>query len=130
MDPKTITRELGIEPTGGWKAGESRTTPKGQRLPGVYPSSYWYSRMPTKVGLTAAELVENTMNHLAPKKAFLRDVVASGGNWHLYITGGGDSIAEEFSFQTLALLSDAQGDLCLEVFRELPTRRKRLGSER
>jgi len=125
MDPETITRRLGISPDGSWKAGERRITPAGQLLPGIRSSSYWYSRMPTKVGLSAAELVEKTMRRLAPRKAFLRKVVATGGRWCLYITGGGNSIAEEFSFQALSLLADARGNLWLEVFRELPAGRKR-----
>ena len=113
LDPDIISRELTMKPNRAWRAGEPRTTPKGISLPGVYDSTYWYTDLPARRGLTAAELVEAAMKRIVSRRAFLRRVVSSGGRWEFYVTGGGDKLAEEFGFQVLAPLADAKGDLSL-----------------
>lgn len=45
FDPELATKQLGLEPSRSWKAGNPRTALNGNPLEGVYPESYWTARL-------------------------------------------------------------------------------------
>src|SRR5438270_12365438 len=78
MDPSGFADRFGVSAVRKWRAGEPRTTPKGQPLDGVYPSSYWcYSSKGLFPDVDSA--MEPILKILEGASDFLSHFVGSGG---------------------------------------------------
>ena len=83
LAPDEIPSELCIFNSHGWKAGESRITPKGTPLHGIHRESYWHADLVAEwIHSSATEpeaLILELLNRLAPHATFVRHLIFSGG---------------------------------------------------
>ena len=84
IDPKMITRVLGMDPTNQSEAGQPGKTPKGRSLEGVYHESYW-SADPFKRGEYSStdDLIEDALadvlQAIEPHQTFFQNLRTEGG---------------------------------------------------
>jgi hypothetical protein len=80
-EPESATNILGLTPNRIWRAGESRTSPKGAPLEGVYKNSYWTAQVAkgrsqqTRLATAIGDVIES----LSPSQQFFIDFSGSGG---------------------------------------------------
>jgi hypothetical protein len=90
IDPVIISKYIGIKPNFSWKAGEPRTTPKGDELGGTREETYWtgslhpgksvYSR---KIGFE--DFLVKAIDELENKYKFINKLLRTGGEAELFI---------------------------------------------
>jgi hypothetical protein len=100
-----------------WLAGSSRQTPRGDKLPGIYDYSYWYTRLEFPAKNAFKEQIEGILNRLLSVKDALAGFRQSGGGTEIYIqfpgsVNNGDTIPSDI----LKIMGDLGVDLILEVF--------------
>lgn len=108
IDPAFITEKLGITPDVTAKAGNVRTTPKGNPLSGTYAESYWHAS-PFNRGecsstdYLAEDLLIEVLTILKPHQQFLLLLREQGARIHLQISSfSGRNYAFEFSPEFLS----------------------------
>jgi Domain of unknown function (DUF4279) len=120
MDPAEISRELGIEPRRMWKAGEQRATPAGRPLAGVYPHSYWCTKLCSLVDADDELLPEalvRLLDEFRVRKPFLLRMRREGGSAEFYVgVHGPASFGFEFAPELLADLAGLGITLSLEIY--------------
>src|SRR5262245_47217569 len=87
LDPAEITSALGLNPSRSWRAGEARTTPKGNPLEGRYSDSYWVvklgeGRWPDR---TLAAIINELLGQLASHQGFFHGISVEGGTVEFFI---------------------------------------------
>ncbi len=89
LDPAEITSALALSPSRTWKAGERRTSPKGQLLEGIWDRSYWCSSVLLGPAHAVDEPLERALARLTLRlndaRAFLLRVRAEGGVAEYYV---------------------------------------------
>jgi hypothetical protein len=120
FDPRKITSTLNLVPSRSWRAGEPRSTPKGDPLDGVYQESYWTSgsiikgKWP-KVDLTTA--IDKLLDRLTSHRKFFHRLRSDGGRVEFfvgwYFRGNGGDV---FCYDLLARMADLKIDLSLDVY--------------
>lgn len=119
--PERVSSALGISPQHAWKAGEPRKTPKGEPLPGVYPSSYWSFRRDVKEDAALDEFLASWLRELGPHASLLQGISSSGGRVEFYVTWKyGATPRDTFSRGLLLAMADLGIDLSLEAFERFP----------
>lgn len=119
MDPRAMTDALGLRPSRTWRAGEARSTPKGEPLDGTNRDSYWVARIeggnwpPTSL----AAAIGGALDRLSDHRAFLRRVRSEGGSVEVFIGWffdglGGDVLPHDL----LARAGDLGLDLSFDVY--------------
>jgi molybdopterin synthase catalytic subunit len=118
IDPAKITAELGLEAHFAHRVGQPRMTPKGTPLPGNYRDTRWSHIARYEVtDQLFADTVTALIGRLKPRKAFLADLKATGGNATVIIRFLEDKhYADNIDRDTLAQLADLQLDLGIESF--------------
>lgn len=118
MTPAEITEALGIEAHFAHRVGDLRKTPKGTPLEGQYRDSRW--RHSIRHELTYqwfADKITALVNSLAPHKAFLHHLRATGGSAEIVIQFLGDGyLGDRVPLQTLAKMTELQLDFGIECF--------------
>lgn len=118
MTPAEITEALGIEAHFAHRVGDLRKTPKGTPLEGQYRDSRW--RHSIRQELTYqwfADKITALVNSLAPHKAFLHHLRATGGSAEIVIQFLGDGyLGDRVPLQTLAKMTELQLDFGIECF--------------
>lgn len=118
-DPDDITNALGIRPKRAWRAGEPRSTPIGQPLPGLYRETYWYKDVGKgeyRNGSLVAALSDLAETY-KPFERFFKSFRGSGGrieffvHWIFYHNSG-----DVFDFGLLGKLADLGIDLSFDVY--------------
>ena len=117
IDPEIITRTLQIEPTRSAMVGTVMKSPKGEPLRGNHRDSVWsYSLHVKKNRFFFREVVE-LIAKLEPHKAFLVDLIESGGTAIVAIDLPGDTnIGDALRWREVARLGALRIDLSVEVF--------------
>jgi hypothetical protein len=118
MAPEAISTALGLAAHNAHGAGEPRKTAKGTLLPGIYRDTRWRHSVKCVVPdqWFAAE-VTPFVDRLAPYKAFLAELRATGGKASIVIQFLGDGyLADEIPVTTLAKLVELQLGLAVERF--------------
>jgi hypothetical protein len=109
--PEVITKELGIKPRHTCMVGEQRSTPKGNKLDGLYRESYWVADpFGRDEYLSTEELAEDSLveviSYLCPYEKFLNTLCEEGGRIHLTLsTVSNRNYAIEVSPDVLLLIS-------------------------
>jgi hypothetical protein len=124
LDPAEITSALGLNPSRSWRAGEVRTTPKGNPLEGRYSDSYWVvqlgnGRWPDK---TLAAVINERLDQLARHQALFQRIRAEGGMVEFFVGWfvEGNS-GDVFACDLLARMADLKIDLSLDVYPPDPS---------
>jgi hypothetical protein len=119
IDPQIITAALRIPPSRSWKAGEPRTTPKGNPLKGNNKDTYWSAEMcrgddpPYKL---VAE-IDRLLDKLAVHGDFLRQIRAEGGGSEFFVGWFLRSMAgATFSQPVLTKMTELGIDLALDTY--------------
>jgi hypothetical protein len=119
--PAAISRRLRMRPHRTQTVGTPRRTPKGQRLDGTYPRSYWSADV-TPGGVSSVRkppewYVARVGRRLEPHGVFLRRLRREGGRVLLWVsTHGEKNYAVELSPAALELLAGAGVELALDVY--------------
>jgi Domain of unknown function (DUF4279) len=124
LDPAEITSALGLNPSRSWRAGEVRTTPKGNPLEARYSNSYWVVQLgkggwPDK---TLAAVVNELLDQLAPHQGLFQRIRAEGGTVEFFVGWlfEGNS-GDVFDCDLLARMADLKIDLSLDVYPPDPS---------
>jgi hypothetical protein len=120
IDPAEITRNLGVQPAYSYKVGSMRSTPKGNRLPGLNKKTFWFARFHDKRELGAVPLsdaIREINGKLLFAGDFLRLLNSSGGQTEyfigLFIDGGA---GDKLDWALLAQCADLKIDIALDLY--------------
>jgi hypothetical protein len=118
MDPEDISTALGMKPQFQWKAGDRRTTPKGQPLEGVNALTYWCSEGIEGQGFDLADSLGSHLLTLEDCKSFLTGFVSTGGSIDIFVGWFTDGLntGATLDWKLLKRLSALQIDLDLDVY--------------
>jgi hypothetical protein len=110
---------LGINPSRSWRAGEPRSTPKGNPLEGTWPKSYWTASLVE--GQWPREQLEDAINgvldQLAAHKDYFHQIRSQGGNVELYVAWFFDGQSGGvFCHDLLVRMADLSMDLSLDAY--------------
>jgi uncharacterized protein DUF4279 len=124
LDPAEITSALGLNPSRSWRAGEARTTPKGNPLEGRYSNSYCVvklgkGRWPDR---TLTVVINELLDQLTPHQPLFERIRAQGGTVEFFIGWFFDgSSGDVFDCDLLARMADLKIDLSLDVYPRDPS---------
>ena len=118
LDPREIGAALGLEASFSCRVGDQRKTPKGRPLPSVYRDTRWrHSRRHETSGQWFADKVAELIDHIEPRKAFLKELKSTGGKACLILQFLGDGyFGDEIPQTNLARLIDLELDFGIECF--------------
>lgn len=120
IDPERITRELGLAPTIAFRAGDPVVTPKGSRLPGTRPDTRWRYCAPPHARRDFFAPLGRILDHLAPHRTFLRQLMLEGGLVEVAVNLSGErNIGDVITPEDIRKLADLGIALGVEVFPEL-----------
>jgi hypothetical protein len=85
LDPDLVSQALGMQAICAHRAGDTRQTPTGHQLFGVYDRGYWSVDLETRNGEDIAEFLSRVTADLAPSEAFMQSVVNEGGRIECFI---------------------------------------------
>jgi hypothetical protein len=115
-----LTAELGIVPSRTWRAGEPRTTPRGEPLNGLYGEHYWTARLVDGVSTdrNLATALAAVLDKLFVKKEFIASLSKSGGRSEFFIGWFFDegNSGDVLSSTLLGKLADFCIDLSFDVY--------------
>jgi hypothetical protein len=121
LNPDEITSALRLEPTRAWKAGESRKTPEGKSLPGVFPQTYWYANIcegRTPPQELSAEL-DQILDRLMPSQSFFKRFKAEGGRSEFFVGFYlGHQAGETYPAEMLSKMAALNLDLSLDNYHD------------
>jgi len=117
IDPTVISAALDLTPGRATRAGEPRTTPKGDPLEGVYEFSCWTHEFDTSHVTDLTEYLPSVITLLNVHASFLSGIVRDGGSVELFCGVFADGNWDEcFHHSLLRKLSDLGIDLRLDVY--------------
>jgi hypothetical protein len=90
IDPNEISLQLGISPFRKWRAGEQRTSTKGEILTGTHNDSFWGGYTHTQKHLDSEvkpleQHLQDIVEQLNSKRDYLQSIVQSGGYIECFI---------------------------------------------
>ncbi len=83
-DLSTVGPKLGIKPFRLWKVGDPRSTPKGDKLEGLYANSYICIRLQLE-DLAIPYQINNFLVKFNNQTKYWNDLASSGGKFMLVI---------------------------------------------
>lgn len=118
MTPAEITAGLGLAAHIAHRVGDVRKSPKGTILGGQYQDTRWRHCIRYELNdQWFADKIAALVNSLAPHKAFLHRVRATGGSAEIIIQFLGDGyLGDNVPLQTLATMTELQLDFGIECF--------------
>lgn len=122
IKPEEITRVLGIQPSNSSEAGQSRKTPKGASLEGVYRESYWNADPFDRGEYSSSDdLAEDALTEvlqiLEPHKEFIQNLRGEGARILLQVSSfSGRNYAFEFSPEFLGRCAALGVSLAHDVY--------------
>src|SRR5436190_21975350 len=78
-DPSDITREIGLAPLRAWRCGETRFTPRGAPLEGVWRDTRWSHGFELDKNVTIESAMASALDNLAGTRRFLGSSRQTGG---------------------------------------------------
>src|SRR5262245_8064840 len=123
-NPADITSALGLSPFRCGRAGEPRSTPKGNPLEGKYTGSFWAAELAEGrwPGKTLENVISDTLGELAVHKTFFHQIRSEGGHVVFVVGWFFDGLSGGvFDCELLARMADLKIDLSLHVYPPDPT---------
>ena len=118
IDPAKISDELQIAPSRAWRAGDAKTTPKGNQLPGHRKHSYWTAGL-GEGSDALPDALDAALKRLAPHRAFFHQVRSEGGRAEFFIGWFFDRMSGDvFPWELLSRAADLKIDLSFDVYPE------------
>lgn len=120
IDPVRISTVLQRTPWRSWRAGDARATPRGRKLPGDWPDSYWIESAPVVGERDFFSEIGAELGSLAEHAQFLKEIVATGGTVSLQIDLPGDAnIGSVLPHALIVRLAALPLDISVEVFPKM-----------
>ena len=122
VDPKEITREIGLEPHVSWKVGDPRISPKGTSIGGIRKESYWTAHPHTEKRLHSKnmhleEYIEKLTSDLKTHKEYFAEIRSGGGNIEYFIgLFGAGNIGNVFVSDLLSEIGGLGIDLSFDIY--------------
>jgi hypothetical protein len=118
ITPAEITAALGIEAHFAHRVGDMRKTPKGTPLVGQHHDTRWRHCIRYELrDQWFADKISALVDSLAPHKAFLRHVRATGGKAEIIVQFLGDGyLGDNVPLQTLTKMTELKLDFGIECF--------------
>lgn len=122
MEPELITRALNLAPNRQCRVGDPRSTPRGQRLDGLYAETYWYADLDDDAPINSNEkcledAVSEAVSRLQSASGFLQSVRESKGRAELFVgLYGRWNYGLEFSPELLANVAGLGLALSLDIY--------------
>jgi hypothetical protein len=118
ISPAEITAALSMEAHFAHRVGDPRQTPKGTALEGRYPDTRWrHSIRYTLTDQWFARKITTLVDSLAPQKAYLHHLRATGGSAQIIVQFLGDGyLGDSVPLSTLATMAELQLDFGIECF--------------
>jgi hypothetical protein len=126
IDPEVISTKLGKKPSRLWRAGEPRTTPKGNKLEGTWKDSYWTAPLHPKKSLSSRKtqietFLSTALDELAPHSKFIKAILAGGGRAEFFVGLFGDkNYGFDLEPELLQRLGKIGLRLSLDIYPENP----------
>jgi hypothetical protein len=119
IDPIEVTRELSIEPSRHYKAGDGRATPKGTPLPGYYEHSGWFYRLPQNADASLPMVLREMNQKLSKSYLYLESLESTGGTIEYFIGWFSEfNSGEVFDWRLLKECADLRINLVFDVYGE------------
>jgi hypothetical protein len=120
IDPELVSSTLRMKPFRCWKAGDSRATPTGAMLDGVWSDTRWnYVVDYQDDSICIFDKVAELVNYLAPHKKFLSRIRTEGGSAEIIMHVPGDThIGDSAEPTLLHRMAELGLSLGIEVFPE------------
>jgi hypothetical protein len=121
--PEVITQELGINPRRTCMVGEQRSTPKGNKLDGLYKESYWVAdpfgrEEYSSTDDVAEDSLIEVISYLRPYENFLNTLREEGGRIHLTLSSVSNrNYAIELAPEVLSLISSLGISIVHDVYQ-------------
>jgi len=123
IDPKIISSELRLRPFRCWRFGDRCSTPRGNPVKGLWTYSSWSWTNYYRGSRTFFDSVDELLDRLEAHRAFLLDLVSSGGTIFLILhIPGKYNIGDDLSFQSMEKMVNLKIVLGIEVFPEMTDR--------
>ncbi|MDD2816775.1 MAG: DUF4279 domain-containing protein [Thiotrichaceae bacterium] len=123
IDPKIITTELRLRPFRCCRFGDRRSTPRGNPLKGLWKDSWWTWNNRYRGNRAFFNSVDELLDRLEPHRAFLLDLVSSGGTISLILhIPGKYNIGNVLNFQSMEKMVNLKIVLGIEVFPDMTDR--------
>jgi Domain of unknown function (DUF4279) len=122
VDPRAISRSLGMRPRISWRVGEPRVTPVGTLLPGLRRETYWSKTItPGGVKVPSGKVAEQTLTklvkRLSPHRAFLRSLQRTGGTAQFWLSSYSTSnYSFVFTPSLIGLIHDLGCEVIVDVY--------------
>jgi hypothetical protein len=117
IDPAEVTKAIGLVPTKVSRCGEPRKTPKGERLEGTYPFSFWSHSFDVSGAVELGQILEELTVRFRGYEQFFQRMVRENGSVELFcgvfVDGNWDEV---LSHRLMRLLADLHIDLRLDVY--------------
>jgi hypothetical protein len=121
LDPTTVTDHLGLSADQSWKAGDPRTTPSGQPLPGLHPNSCWNHVFHYSQNWRFSAALESILRTLETNRSLLRRIDKTGGTTELFLQLPGDAnVGDTLAWETLKRFAELRIGLSVETFPDMP----------
>jgi hypothetical protein len=124
IDPAKITQKLGKKPSRQWKAGEPRTTPKGNKLEGFNKESYWTANLHSKKSITSTKtefekFLSSALDELTPHSKFIKKILKECGSAEFFVgLYGSKNFGMELEPALLLRFGEIGIRLALDVYPE------------
>lgn len=125
IDPETISKKLGKSPSRQWKAGETRTTPKGTKLEGINKDSYWTADLHSKKSITSTKIefekfLSSALDELVPHSKFIKKILKEGGVAEFFVgLYGSKNFGIELEPELLQCFGKMGIRLALDIYPEV-----------
>ena len=117
IDPDDITSAIGLAPYRTMRAGDQRSTPRGDPLDGIYECSRWMHRFDVKGASDLGVVLEDLVTQLQKHEPFFHRLVKEDGRVVLFcgvfVAGNWDELLPH---SLLGQLASLHVDLRLDVY--------------
>jgi hypothetical protein len=124
INPDTITRKLGLQPSRKWMAGEARSTPKGNKLKGINKETYWTAELHREKSLLSRKMalevfLTEQLARLKKVEKYFRHIRKTGGHIEFFVGLFCDkNMGAEVPSSLLAAMGKLGIDLSLDIYPE------------
>jgi hypothetical protein len=122
MNPDTITRKLGLQPSRKWMAGEPRSTPKGNKLKGINKETYWTAELHREKSLLSQKMalevfLTEQLARLKKVEKYFRHIRKTGGRIEFFVGLFSEkNMGAEVPSSLLATMGKLGIDLSLDIY--------------
>ena len=122
INPDTLSKRLGLQPSRKWMAGERRSTPKGDELKGINKETYWTADLHREKSLLSRKMaledfLAKQLVRLKKVEKYFRHIQKTGGRIEFFVGLFCDkNMGAEIPSSMLAAMGKLGIDLSLDIY--------------